>query len=267
MISLLITQLRRFRRLLGLATAVLRGIWSYCLLARRGEPSRTQRVRWLNRVCSDGLAAMQIQLSAIGEFPTEGLIVSNHLSYLDILVLSASVPCAFISKAEIENWAIIGRFARWAGSVFVQRNRKGDAAQKNSAVADALRGGAPVVLFPEGRTTDGRQVLRFHSTMLQPAIDMGALVTPCAIAYERADGTPADEAYYWGDMTLFPQGMKLLAKPAIRARVSFGNAVAAIGDRKDLAHVLHDRVAQLYAALRVNSVSPAQPEEIGANHR
>lgn len=267
MTFLLHAQLRRVRRLFGLTAAVVRGLWSYFKLARRGDPSRQQQVEWLHHVCADGIAAMGIQLFASGQPPAKGLIVANHLSYLDILVLSATVPCAFISKAEIEHWAIIGRFARWAGSVFVQRQKKGDAAEKNAAVEDALCGGVPVVLFPEGRTTDGRQILRFHSTMLQPAIDIGALVTPCAIAYEHPDGTPADEANYYGEMTLLPHGLKLLAKPAIRARVSFGEAVTATGDRKYLAHVLHDRVAQLYASLRVNPAGSIEPEEIGATRR
>jgi 1-acyl-sn-glycerol-3-phosphate acyltransferase len=191
---------------------------------------------------------MQVEISVVGPFPANGLVVSNHLSYLDILVLSATVPCAFISKAEVARWPIIGRFARWAGTVFVERQKKGDAAQKNVAVMESLASGVPIVLFPEGKTTDGHQVLRFHSTMLQPAIESGATITPCAIAYELDDGSVAQEVCYWGNMTLLPHGLNLLGKNAVRVKVTFGDSVVAKGDRKPLAHGLHDRVAQLYRA-------------------
>src|SRR5205823_13405773 len=119
-------QLRRVRRLAGLSAVVIRGLLSYGWLSCHGEPTREQKAAWLSGVCAGGLRAMQIELSAIGQLPADGLVVANHLGYLDILVLSATVPCAFISKAEIERWPIIGRFARWAGTVFVERQKKGD---------------------------------------------------------------------------------------------------------------------------------------------
>jgi 1-acyl-sn-glycerol-3-phosphate acyltransferase len=253
--------------LLGLAAVVVRGLWSYYRLARRGEPSPRQKAEWLHHVCAGGLAAMEIQVFATGHFPANGLIVANHLSYLDILVLSATLPCALISKAEIERWPIIGRFARWAGTVFVKRHRKGDAAQKNSAVTESLATGVPIVLFPEGRTTDGHQVLRFHSTMLQPALDIRAMITPCALAYELDEGSIEHEVCYWGDMTLWPHGMNLLGKRAVRARISFGDPIPAVGDRKPLSRTLHHQVVQLYSELRSNHGILARTEEITATSR
>ncbi len=243
-------QFRRFWRVALLCAVVMRGLWSYGRLRRRGEPSPQQKAEWLSAVCIGGLRAMNVQLSVSGHFPANGLLVSNHLGYLDILVLSATVPCAFISKSEVARWPIIGRFARWAGTVFVERQKKGDAAQKNLAVTESLKSGVPVVLFPEGKTTNGDHVLRFHSTMLQPAIDGSAMITPCALAYELDEGSVEKEVCYWGNMTLLPHGLNLLGKKVIRVKVAFGEAIVAAGDRKTLAHVLHDRVAQLYAAER-----------------
>ncbi len=258
-------QFRRARRLAGLCAVVIRGLWSYSRLCRHGEPSRAQKAAWLSGVCAGGLRAMQIQPSVNGPLPVGGLVVSNHLSYLDILVLSATVPCAFISKSEVARWPIIGRFARWAGTVFVERQKKGDAAQKNTAVMESLASGVPIVLFPEGKTTDGKQVLRFHSTMLQPAIDCRATITPCAIAYELADGSVAQEVAYWGDMTLLPHGMNLLGKDVIRVNVTFGEPVIAEGDRKSLAHALHDRVAHLYRASQRRSGLEHHVEHVPAS--
>ena len=178
------------------------------------------------------------------------MIVSNHLSYLDILVFSAALPCVFVSKAEVERWVIIGRYARWAGTVFVRRHDRPDAARANVSVAESLNYDVPVVLFPEGTTTDGHRILRFHSTMLQPAVDAGTQVTPCAIAYELDDGDVAEEVCWWGDMTLLPHVWNLLGKKAIRARIAFGEASVAGGGRKELSHILHEQVAELYGQLR-----------------
>ena len=197
-----------------------------------------------------GLAAINVEVSSSGGLPARGLIVSNHLSYLDILVLSAAVPCVFVSKAEVERWPIFGRYARWAGTVFVRRHDRADATRANKSVADSLRSGVPVVLFPEGTTTDGHSVLRFHSTMLQPAIDAGAQVTPCAITYELDDGDASREVCWWGDTPLLPHAWNLLGKEVIRARVGFGEAVPASGDRTDLSHALHENVVQLQQRLR-----------------
>ena len=187
-----------------------------------------------------------MQLQVEGRLPAGGLIVSNHLSYLDILAFSAALPCVFISKAEVESWPIFGRYTRWSGSVFVRRHDRTDAARANLSVGEVLQNAVPVVLFPEGTTTDGKRVLRFHSTMLQPAIDVGAPITPAAIQYEIDDGEVAREVCWWGDMTLLPHAWNLLGKKAIRARIVFGEPMLASGDRKELSAALHEEVARLF---------------------
>ena len=214
------------------------------------DASRAQCAAWLHQSCARGLTAIHVEVSSTGPQPSRGLIVSNHLSYLDILVLSAALPCVFISKAEVERWPIFGRYARWAGSVFVRRHDKSDVARANVSVADSLTSGVPVVLFPEGTTTNGHTVLRFHSTMLQPAIDAVAQVTPCAIAYELDDGDATTEACWWGDIPALTHFLNLLGKRVIRARILFGDPMPASGDRKQLGHALHDQVIQLHERLR-----------------
>ncbi len=235
-------------RLSSLLAAALYGLWEHRKLP--SHASRAQCATWLNESCARGLRAIHVELSATGQFPSKGLIVSNHLSYLDILALSAAVPCVFVSKSEVKQWAIIGRYARWAGTVFVVRHDRADAARANGAVAESLKNGVPVVLFPEGTTTDGRRVLRFHSTMLQPAIDVGALVTPCAINYELDEGDVGHEVCWWGDMPLLPHMWNLMGKKVLRARISFGEPIQASGDRKQLSHTLHQQVEQLHKRLR-----------------
>ena len=184
--ELLARQLRRAVRLPAFLAAALYGLWEHRKLRR--DASRAECAEWLHQSCARGLSAIHVHVSSTGALPSHGLVVSNHLSYLDILVFSAAVPCVFVSKAEVERWPIFGRYARWAGSVFVRRHDQADAARANFSVTESLKSGVPVVLFPEGATSDGQSVLRFHSTMLQPAIDAGAQVTPCSISYELDDG-------------------------------------------------------------------------------
>ena len=257
--ELLARQLRRSVRLPAIAAAALYGLWQHRKLRRDASPAEC--AEWLHQSCARGLSAINVRVSSTGTLPVQGLIVSNHLSYLDILVLSAAVPCVFVSKAEVERWPIFGRYARWAGSVFVRRHDRADAARANDSVTESLRMGVPVVLFPEGTTSDGRSVQRFHSTMLQPAIDAGAPVTPCSIRYERDDGVVEREVCWWGDMPLLPHALNLLAKKTIRATIVFGAPTPAIGDRKQLSQILHDEVFRLHEKLQsdgnTNSVDSA----------
>jgi len=239
----LAVQRRKIRRGSTLTAVAISGLWRHRRLPR--EASRVECAQWLHETCARAMRVIELELEISGALPQHGLIASNHLSYLDIPLLSAALPCVFVSKAEVASWPVLGRYAQWAGSVFVHRHDRADAARANVSVGDALHNGVPVVLFPEGTTTDGHHVLRFHSTMLQPAIDDGTPVTPCAIAYELEDGNPAREVCWWGDMTLLPHMWNLLGKKTIRARIAFGEPVTASGDRKQLSALLHEQVVRL----------------------
>ncbi len=238
--------------------AAFHGLWRHRKLP--ANASRAQSAEWLHHVCIEGLQAIHLQLTVRGTPPTHGLIVSNHLTYLDILCYSAAVPCVFISKAEVEQWPIFGRYARWSGSVFVRRHDRGDAARANVKVGESLENGVPVVLFPEGTTTDGHSILRFHSTMLQPAIDVGAPITPCAIRYELDDGDPSREVAWWGDMTLMPHVWNMMGKKSIRATICFGDPTQAGGDRKKIGALLHEQVVGLHNSLFAAQPMPAAAE-------
>ncbi len=246
------TTARRIKRALSLVGIALRGLWQHRQLP--ANASRAQGAQWLHESCARAIRTVEMQILTSGNFPSHGLIVSNHLGYLDILALSAALPCVFVSKAEVEEWPIIGRYARWAGCVFVRRHDRGDAARANDVIAEALNDGVPVVLFPEGTTTDGRSVLRFHSTMLQPAIDVGTTVTPCAIAYELDDGDAGQEVCWWGDMTFPAHAWNLLGKKVLRARILFGEPVQAAGDRKEFSQELQERVARLHERLSASDM-------------
>jgi 1-acyl-sn-glycerol-3-phosphate acyltransferase len=248
MIEVLRRQFRRIRRLFRFAVVILRARAAFRRLERSSRVMPYTRVRLLQQWCRDSLAALDVQVEVEDEPPRAGLFVSNHLSYLDILVCSSALPCAFVSKAEVARWPFIGRLAEYGGTIFVQREMRSASLQANQQIAEYLKSGIAVALFPEGTTTDGSRVLRFHSSMLQPAIDAGVPVTSCAIRYEVSDGTERDVAW-WGDMTLLPHVWKLLGKPTITATIAFGEPLKPSLNRKVLSDAARQRVIELRSRL------------------
>ena len=133
-----------------------------------------------------------------GGLPGNLLIVANHISWLDIFVLNAVQPSRFIAKAELRRWPVVGRLIAGCGTLFIERERRHDTHKVNRHAADALARGDVIAIFPEGTTTDGRDVLPFHGSLLQPIVDAGGHVQPIAIRYRMATGEHNDAPAYVG---------------------------------------------------------------------
>lgn len=245
--------LRSALRGFGFASALALSALDYCreALFVRGCDRRLLRARWLHRWCRVYARIIGLQVANRGAFPGSGLIVSNHLSYLDIVALSSLAPCVFVAKKEVASWPVFGFFARVAGTIFVNRARRMEVAASNEEISAALRGGVVVVLFAEGTSSGGQTVLPFRSSLLEAARSSVSVVVPAAIRYEIADGSVSDEVCYWGEMTLLPHLMNLLSKRTIHAHLAFGSAEnePAARSRKDAAVQLHEEVAALHTAL------------------
>jgi len=214
----------------------------------RSDSLQSARGRWLQHACQRFLRVFNVCLRTTGPIPTRGLLVCNHLSYLDILVIGAIRPAAFVAKREVERWPVLGWFARLAGTVFVHREKRSDVTRATAEIKEALETGALVVLFPEGTSSDGDTVLPFKSALLEPATRQDHAVSACFIHYAISDGSVADEVCYWRDMTLVPHLMNLLGKRGISAHVSFTPIQGDYGDRKELARQLHAEVIRLKEA-------------------
>lgn len=213
------------------------------LAGKRGD-SRA-RSEWMSRSAQALLKCVNVRAEYIGEPPRSGLLVSNHLGYLDILVLGARQPAVFVSKAEVRHWPALGFLAGLAGTLFVRRERRGDVSPLNEQMAALVQAGVVVIVFPEGTSSDGAKVLPFFSALLEPAAASGCPVTPACIRYAVADGVVADEVCYWRDMTFGPHFLNLLTKREIRATVRFGAPRAAGENRKQLSRELHQAVRSL----------------------
>lgn len=203
------------------------------------------RCEWTSRTARALLRCVNLRAEYLGEAPRAGLLVCNHLSYLDIIVLAARQPAVFVSKADVRGWPVLGFLTQLAGTLFVRREKRGDVSPLNEQIAARVAAGVVVIVFPEGTSSDGGSVMPFYSSLLEPAAGGGCAVTPAFIRYSLADGVVADEVCYWRDMTFFPHFLNLLTKREIRAQVRFGAARSAAADRKKLARDLHMAVREL----------------------
>ena len=237
----------------------LRSVWlcaelliinaDFALLALRhgGSPPLRARMLWLQRSSRRTLRVMDVEIKTDGPCPRDGLLVSNHLSYLDILVLATLTPAVFVSKSEVKNWPVFGWFARMAGTIFLQRTRRADVVRISEEITTVLRGGHLVVLFPEGTSSDGRQVLPFRSSLLEPIHGQEHPLSVACISYAMAGGSAENDVCYWGDMTIVPHLIKLMIRGRKRACVRFSTIEHRADNRKKLARQLHAEVVRLNA--------------------
>jgi 1-acyl-sn-glycerol-3-phosphate acyltransferase len=197
-------------------------------LAVKRPQTREQRADWLHRFCARAMRGMGIEIDVVGRFPERGSVISNHLSYVDIVVFAALHPCVFVAKAEIAEWPVVGWMTTMSGTVYVARGHGGSAMKARRGMQDTVDAGLPVVFFPEGTTTNGRQMLKFHSGLLAQAMQGGAPVTAAHMRYslgaENGPGVSvADDVCYWGDRNMLAHIFTFLGLRGVRAEVRFAD--------------------------------------------
>ena len=221
---------------------MLRFVWPRAGGDRRHEMA----VRW----AGDLLSILAVRVRCAGEPPPGGgegaMIAANHVSWADIFVIASVRHTRFIAKSEIRDWPLAGSLAERAGTIFVHRARRHDAARINSLVHEALASGECVGLFPEGTTTQGDRILKFHSSLFEAAVANRARIYPVAVRYEHADASPHCAAAYVGELT-FVQSLALVIRSRETiARLAFAEPVETEGrSRHAVAAEAHRRVASL----------------------
>jgi len=215
------------------------------LLRHGGNIPQLTRSRWLQWCSCRTLRVFSVQFEARGPLPPAGLLVCNHLSYLDILVLVALTPAVFVSKSEVQNWPVFGWFAKRSGTLFVDRTRRSDVTRMNAEIDRTLSGGNILVLFPEGTSWNGSEILPFKSSLLEPIVGSKHPLSVGRVTYALDDGLVEQDVCYWGDMTFLPHFLNLMTKRHIRARVTFAPIAQPAADRKELARQLHAEVVRL----------------------
>jgi 1-acyl-sn-glycerol-3-phosphate acyltransferase len=234
-------------RLLWFGGEVLVSLFDFLFRCAFCPPAFRRRARalWLQRICRRVGCIFQLEIQVDGALPAGGLLVSNHLSYVDILVLSSLTPSVFVAKREVKSWPVMGALAQLGGTVFIDRQRRTHVGAVNDEIQAALDDQALVIIFPEGTSSDGRTVLPFKSPLLEPATRLRHPLTIGRIHYTLADGADDTEVCYWGDDTFFSHLLNLLSQRSVRARVRFAPVTHHGHDRKQLAQQLHAAVLGL----------------------
>jgi 1-acyl-sn-glycerol-3-phosphate acyltransferase len=234
----------------------------------RASPRRRRALtqRWSARL----LDILGIRPQLEGEPPPPGeaatMIAANHVSWIDIFLISSVRPTRFVAKSEIRAWPLAGWIADRAGTLFIQRDQMRDMARIDARVRAVMNEGDCVGLFPEGITTQGDELRKFHTSLFEPAVANAAHVHPVAIRYEHPDGTLCRELSFAGDVTFVESLELILRLRTVRARVMFAPVVNAAGaSRRDVAKEVESRVASLLGlscagtAPRKGSDPPAAP--------
>lgn len=239
--------LRVITRLGLLAGAIFVSLLDYLFRCafRRSNAKLITRASWLHRATCRTLRLFRFDTRVTGQMPSQGLLISNHLGYLDILVLSSLTPAVFVSRHDVKSWPVFGQFAVLGGTVFVNRERRFQVGQVNDEITTALKQGALVVLFPEGTSSNGQDLLPFKSSLLEPATDPAWPLTVGWIHYEIDDGDAGNEVCYWGDHTFLPHMLNLSSKRRVQATVRFRAFSQHIPDRKELARQLRTEILAL----------------------
>ena len=216
---------------------------------------------WVHGWCRRIARVMGLGLTLEGETPVAGewglAVVSNHLSYLDILMYSAITPFVMVSKTEVRGWPLVGWITAQAGTVYVERadvsgGQRQTHAEVNAMMAEAYGSGLPVLFFPEGTTTDGAGVLPFRRGLYHSVLNGGVPLRTAAIGYGFDSPNPgasvANDICYWGDMVFGPHLFGCLGLRGVHVRVRFGEVVEG-DDRFVLAVRSREAVVRMYDGL------------------
>ena len=183
------------------------------------------------------------------------LVVSNHVSYIDVLVIASLAPSVFVTSVELRNTCLLGQLARLGGSLFVERRKASGLKHEINSIAQALETGFQVVLFPEGTTSNGDEVRPFKRSLLDAAIKAHRNVQPVCLRYTGVEGKPLsaksrDAVFYYGRISFFKHFPRFLAIRSVDLEVSVLDELVA-GDsetRKHLAERAHDAISAAYRA-------------------
>ncbi len=203
---------------------------------------RALKRRWSRQL----LEALGIRLkvgSGGTALPVRGLVVCNHISWLDIYIINALTPAAFVSKDDVKHWPLIGWLCAHTETIFLERGSRAAAQRTRETMIGHLRSDVHVAVFPEGTTTGGDRVLPFHAALLQSAIDAEAPVIPLALRYADRHGNPSRAPAYDGDITLWQCLCAIARAEGISAGLTILDPLTAATDRRDLAAQCHAAIA------------------------
>ncbi|MDQ2834713.1 MAG: 1-acyl-sn-glycerol-3-phosphate acyltransferase [Acidobacteriota bacterium] len=246
-----------------LLRGVLRSLLFVGLLLAAAGDCKLRRPRvgaqgavWIHLWCQRIVRVLGFRCKVEGPLPAAGAVVSNHLSYLDILLYSSVQPFVMVAKTEVRRWPLLGWLTAQAGTVYVERGGGPKTYPAvNAAMAEAYRSGLPVLFFPEGTTTDGPGVLPFRRGLFHSVLHNSVNLRVATVRYSLEDfavncnANVENAICWWGDMNFAPHIFRLLGLRGVNAHIRFGHEVLERTDRFVLSETAHAAVADTYAQL------------------
>ncbi|PAU93853.1 hypothetical protein CK503_09275 [Aliifodinibius salipaludis] len=212
-------------------------------------------VKWKNNIITiwASLTAniLGLKISSEGSPPKPPFfLVSNHVSYIDVVPLWYFLDGTFIAKSEVASWPFFGWGTQTLGVLFIDRKLQGDVHRMNNRIAESISDSQGIILFPEGTSSKGERILPFNSSLLNYPAEKEMPVSSVAITYRSLDAKrPAwSHVCWWGDMDFFPHFWELLKIKQVDVRVRFGGEIID-NDRKELSKQLHKEVSQLFVPI------------------
>ncbi len=210
-----------------------------------GLPGRKWSVYFLRKWGASVCFILNLDVKVQGNPPEPPFfLVSNHLSYVDIMMLLSKLKCVFIAKSDVANWPFFGFMTRTVGMLFVNREKRSDVKRVNDLIARNINEAQGLLLFPESTTSAGKEVLPFKASLLAYPAEMKMPVHYASITYATAKGEPhaSNSVCWWGDVTFFSHFIDLLKLKKISGTISFGDEPILENDRKELAKELYKKV-------------------------
>ncbi len=217
--------LRRLVRLPVLIALLFGGLFTVLALFPFGrEGFRRAAIRHWSRMLVRTCGVRPVPIEADGARPLAALprgafVVANHVSWLDIFVIHSQSPCAFVAKAEIAGWPLLGTLVARTGTLFIERGKRHAVHRMIELIGLRLQAGGRVAVFPEGTTSDGRQLLPFHANLVEAAVRAGAPVFPVGLRYVDGGGARAAAIEYVGDTTFVASLWRITGARPVRCEV------------------------------------------------
>ena len=229
-------------RLLRMTSHVFKGVWLAVLVIPKA-PAEQQRAR-IQAWSQEFLRVVGIELRCQGQaLGAAKLVVANHVSWLDIVAVNAVHPVRFVGKADLKHWPLVGQLATAAGTLYIERERKRDAMRVVHHVAQSLRDGDTVAVFPEGTTSDGHGLLPFHANLLQAAIATETPVQALVLRFSDARHAVSPAAAYVGDTHLLTSVWRVVSAKGLVANLQWMPALAsAQTERRELSGQLRGQI-------------------------
>src|SRR6266850_2658124 len=212
----------RLFRLARLALHLVRGLAiAWLRYPKLTEAQRQAQKRRWSRTLLSILSVSVREKNIPKELPGRCMLVLNHISWLDIFVIDAKFPATFIAKSEVRNWPVVGWLCTLVGTLYIERGKRSEARRTRQIIAAELERGTLIAVFPEGITTFGRSLERFHSALFQPALDASATLQPVALRYLDTAGRHTDAAGYVGDTSLLESVWTIVSTRHMVAEFNF----------------------------------------------